>query len=221
MPCRRWARAFSRKALRGAVSSERGPFRPFEARLVGSLLAAMTEFAMQTTGMPPSYIELSNGERKTARCARDRYSRFETHTVRRSQIKWRSRLFGTTSRASSARCFTTATMGLGSAAWSRARYFRPSSRRDCSQRAPNGLGGRGRAYQPQYQPHLRRGVGVRAQEYSGDLRTASGHNLKDFTAFNARIPEARVPNPLCLRRACGEIARDGKNRSSGIQSVRY
>ena len=60
-----------------------------------------------------------------------------------------------------------------------------------------------------------------AQEYSGDLRTASGHNLKDFTAFNARIPEARVPNPLCLRRACGEIARDGKNRSSGIQSVRY
>ena len=97
-------------------------------------------------------------------------------------------------------------MALGSAAWSRARYFRPSSRRDCCRRAPKASWG-ARAYQPQYQPHLRRGVGVRAQEYSGDLRTASGHNLKDFTAFNARIPEARVPNPLCLRRACGEIAR--------------
>ena len=58
------------KPLRGAVCSKRCPF---EARLVGSLLAAMTEFAMQTTGMPPSYIELSNGEHGRAR-ARDRVS---------------------------------------------------------------------------------------------------------------------------------------------------
>ena len=99
-------------------------------------------------------------------------------------------------------------MALGSAAWSRARYFRPSSRRDCCRRAPKASWG-ARAYQPQYQPHLRRGVGVRAQEYSGDLRTASGHNLKDFTAFNARIPEARETKAAIsfVRRACGETTR--------------
>ena len=57
------------KPLRGAVCSK---LCPFEARLVGSLLAAMTEFAMQTTGMPP-YFELSNGEHGRAR-ARDRVS---------------------------------------------------------------------------------------------------------------------------------------------------
>ena len=52
-------------------------------------------------------------------------------------------------------------------------------------------------------------LGARAQEYSGDLRTASGHNLKDFTAFNARIPEARETKAAIsfVRRACGETTR--------------
>lgn len=98
-----------------------------QARLVGSLLAAMTEFSIQTTGMPPSYVELSN----------------VALTIVRDDV---------------------------------AHVF-------CALIHDRDDGvGFGRLIANEI-------LSAFIEEYSGDLRSASGHNLKDFNGFSARIAE--------------------------------